>query len=80
VDGARATADLLPRRGRASYLGERALGTPDPGAVGVAIVLAALLDIADVTHPPDQEDLLDEAFRIDDHIMLSRDDYESGRS
>lgn len=51
-----------------------------PNTPEVLDVLAALLDIADVTHPPDQEDLLDEAFRIDDHIMLSRDDYESGRS
>lgn len=49
VEGAAATADLLPRRGRASYLGERALGTPDPGAVGVAIVLAALVEVIDPT-------------------------------
>ncbi|ABS05463.1 dihydroxyacetone kinase subunit DhaK [Kineococcus radiotolerans] len=47
VDGAAATAGMLPRRGRASYLGERALGTPDPGAVGVAIVLAALVETLD---------------------------------
>jgi dihydroxyacetone kinase len=47
VEGAAATADMLPRRGRASYLGERALGTPDPGAVGVAVVLAALVESLD---------------------------------
>jgi len=44
VDGARATSELVARRGRASYLGERALGFPDPGAVAVAVLLAALLE------------------------------------
>jgi triose/dihydroxyacetone kinase / FAD-AMP lyase (cyclizing) len=39
-----ATAELVPRRGRASYLGKRALGTPDPGAIAVAIWLRALVD------------------------------------
>lgn len=40
--GAAATADMLPALGRASYLGERALGIPDGGAVAVAIWLKAL--------------------------------------
>jgi dihydroxyacetone kinase len=39
--GAEATADLPPRRGRSSYLGDRALGHPDPGAVAVAVWLGA---------------------------------------
>ena len=39
---AQATAQMTPRRGRSSYLGKRALGTPDPGAVAVAIWLRAL--------------------------------------
>ncbi len=39
--GAQATAGMLPRRGRSSYLGERAVGHPDPGAVAVAIWLRA---------------------------------------
>ncbi|WP_139980443.1 dihydroxyacetone kinase subunit DhaK [Nocardioides litoris] len=43
IDGARATAGLVATRGRASYLGERALGAPDPGAVVVAIILAAIV-------------------------------------
>jgi dihydroxyacetone kinase len=42
ADGARATAAMLPRRGRSSYLGERALGHIDPGAEAVAVWLAAL--------------------------------------
>ena len=40
--GAKATAQMLPRRGRASYLRERALGHPDPGAIAVAIWLRAV--------------------------------------
>ncbi len=40
--GAEATSDLIPRRGRSSYLGERALGNPDPGAVAVGVWLRAL--------------------------------------
>ncbi len=39
---ARATAEMLPRRGRSSYLGARALGHPDPGAEAVAVWLGAL--------------------------------------
>ena len=41
--GARQTAGMTPRAGRASYLGERAIGTPDGGAVAVACWLRALL-------------------------------------
>jgi dihydroxyacetone kinase len=41
--GARATAGMAPRRGRSSYLGERALGHSDPGAEAVAIWLGALV-------------------------------------
>jgi dihydroxyacetone kinase len=40
--GAEATSTLTPRRGRSSYLGDRALGHPDPGAVAVATWLRAL--------------------------------------
>jgi hypothetical protein len=28
---------MTARRGRASYVGEAALGTPDPGAVAIAL-------------------------------------------
>lgn len=42
--GAKATAAMMPRLGRASYLGERALGVPDGGAVAVAIWMRALAD------------------------------------
>jgi dihydroxyacetone kinase len=39
---AESTTGMLPRKGRSSYLGERALGYPDPGAVAVAIWLRAV--------------------------------------
>jgi dihydroxyacetone kinase len=42
AEGARATAAMLPRRGRSSYLGQRVLGHIDPGAEAVAVWLAAL--------------------------------------
>lgn len=41
--GVLATAGMIPKRGRSSYLGERALGHPDPGARAVAIWLRAVL-------------------------------------
>jgi triose/dihydroxyacetone kinase / FAD-AMP lyase (cyclizing) len=40
--GAQDTAQMTPRAGRASYLGTRALGSPDGGAVAVACWLRAL--------------------------------------
>lgn len=42
--GAEATADMHPRRGRSSYIGDRVLGHPDPGAVAVATWLEAASD------------------------------------
>ncbi len=41
--GADATTTMRPRLGRASYLGDRALGVPDGGAVAVAILAESLL-------------------------------------
>jgi dihydroxyacetone kinase len=39
--GADATAEMKPRLGRSSYLGDRVLGHPDPGAKAVALWLRA---------------------------------------
>ncbi|MCH6470809.1 dihydroxyacetone kinase family protein [Sinomonas terrae] len=39
---ARATAGLRPQKGRARPLAEKSLGTPDPGAVSLAAVFAAM--------------------------------------
>jgi dihydroxyacetone kinase len=41
-DGAKKTAQMLPKLGRASYLGERALGHYDAGAMAVVVWLKAL--------------------------------------
>ncbi|TPW15127.1 MAG: dihydroxyacetone kinase, partial [Acidimicrobiaceae bacterium] len=42
---AAATADLVARRGRARPLGERSLGTPDPGATSMAMCLDAVAEV-----------------------------------
>jgi len=44
--GARESAKLTPRRGRSRYLGERAIGLPDPGAEAVAVWLRAIASTA----------------------------------
>lgn len=44
-ESAAATADLLPRLGRARPLGERSLGTPDPGATSMAACLTAVTPV-----------------------------------
>lgn len=45
VKGAEDTAKSLARRGRGSYVGDRVLGNPDPGAVGIALFFVALNDV-----------------------------------
>jgi dihydroxyacetone kinase-like protein len=39
------TATLIAKKGRASYVGERALGYGDPGAVGAHLFVQALADV-----------------------------------
>jgi dihydroxyacetone kinase-like protein len=41
---ARATSVLEARRGRASYTGERSIGSPDAGATAVAVIGRAISD------------------------------------
>lgn len=43
-EGAKATIPLLASKGRASYLGERAIGHQDPGATSSALMLRAVAD------------------------------------
>ena len=45
-DAAEATSALRPRVGRARPLAERSVGSPDPGAVSFALVVAALAGTA----------------------------------
>ncbi|POM23679.1 PTS-dependent dihydroxyacetone kinase, ADP-binding subunit DhaL [Actinomadura rubteroloni] len=47
ADGAARTAGLRARRGRASYLGDRALGAADPGAAGIALLFWAVASVAE---------------------------------
>lgn len=44
---AAATADLLPKMGRARTHGEHSLGTPDPGAISFALIVTALNALLD---------------------------------
>ncbi|MFI6029960.1 dihydroxyacetone kinase subunit DhaL [Amycolatopsis magusensis] len=44
--GCESTVDLVPRKGRASYLGERAVGHADPGARSTALLLRAFAEAA----------------------------------
>ncbi|MBW5422367.1 DAK2 domain-containing protein [Streptomyces sp. BG9H] len=52
IRGALGTASLRPRRGRASYVGDHALGVPDPGALAVALLFMALADIHEPATAP----------------------------
>lgn len=47
IDGALATSSLRGRMGRASYVGERVIGHPDPGAAGIALLLHAFASVDD---------------------------------
>jgi len=42
---AEATREMLAKRGRASYTGERSIGTLDAGAVGVAVMFERLAEV-----------------------------------
>ena len=44
LDSATATAQIEATRGRASFLGERALGHGDPGSRSMALIIAAVCD------------------------------------
>ena len=45
--GVESTVPMFARKGRASYLGERSAGHPDPGAVSSHLLLSALADAAE---------------------------------
>ncbi len=49
--GAEATRHIRARRGRSSYLGDRAIGTPDPGAVAAVRWMEALSPFIDTQRP-----------------------------
>jgi dihydroxyacetone kinase-like protein len=43
--GAQATTAMQARKGRGSYLGERSIGHPDPGAIAAHLLLKAAADV-----------------------------------
>lgn len=43
--GARDTSRMMPRKGRARAHGEKDLGTPDPGAISFAMIVAAITPV-----------------------------------
>jgi dihydroxyacetone kinase len=49
IAGAASTVSLAPRRGRASYVGEHAIGVADPGALGVALLFSVLARVYEPT-------------------------------
>lgn len=50
--GCESTRPMVAQRGRASYLGERAVGHLDPGAVSSRILVEALAAVASSDQPP----------------------------
>ncbi len=53
--GAEATASMFPKRGRSSYLGERVIGNPDPGALAAAIWLRAIVSAMSEATPASED-------------------------
>ena len=53
---AEATAPMVPKVGRARPLAERSVGTPDPGAVSLALIVAAMGERLDQTCQHDLEE------------------------
>ena len=45
TDAAQATSSLVPKIGRARPLAERSVGTPDPGAISLALIVTAIGDV-----------------------------------
>lgn len=52
ADGAAGTAQMRARFGRASYVGQRAVGSPDAGAVGIALLIALIASDLDPEAAP----------------------------
>ncbi len=61
VDGARSTAAITARRGRAAYVGEVSRGVLDPGAVAMAMVIQTAHNAAMGTTDPAGSILVDPA-------------------
>ncbi len=47
ASAAQATADMKPKMGRARPLAEKSLGTPDPGAISLSLIVGAIQPVVD---------------------------------
>jgi dihydroxyacetone kinase len=47
ASAAQATSDMKPKMGRARPLAEKSLGTPDPGAVSLSLIVGAIQPVID---------------------------------
>jgi len=50
--GAEATKNMIAKKGKASYLGEKTLGHPDPGAAAVALIFQSFSEKLEKIHSP----------------------------
>lgn len=55
TDAAAATADMMPLKGRARPHAEKSLGTPDPGAISLSLIVTALADALRADAAPTKE-------------------------
>ena len=55
-EAAEATAEITARRGRSRILGEKSVGTPDPGALSFSVLMDALGDLFGSDRPAGSED------------------------
>jgi D-erythrulose 4-kinase len=60
-NAAEASASLVPKIGRARPLAERSVGTPDPGAISLALIVTAIGEVlgkveADASAPANSTD------------------------
>jgi dihydroxyacetone kinase len=64
-DGAQSTAQMQGRRGRSSYLGDKVVGVPDPGALAAAWMVAALAEAESGDSHSQIRDQIAQAVRAD---------------
>jgi dihydroxyacetone kinase len=55
VAAAEATAPLVPKIGRARPLAERSVGTPDPGAVSLGLIVTSIGEVLEGAQTDDPE-------------------------
>jgi dihydroxyacetone kinase len=56
VDAAEATAPMTPKIGRARPLAERSVGTPDPGAISLGLIVTSIGGVLDAARADDAQE------------------------